>query len=87
MPAVFCDEITLFESLESGHLRIQALQLFNAVRIDLLTLPAAAAGTDIADDTHITADGVTINGMVDGTIADAEIMRDRGPGGMVVPGI
>ena len=69
------DECFLLNALECRHLGILSLQLFDALEGDLLALTTAATGANITDDTHITADGVTVNGVVDGAVADAEVVH------------
>ena len=78
----------LLYALECRHFGIHPSQLLDALRCDFFTLPAAAAGADIADDTHVTADGVTVNRVVDGAVAYTAVMHvaDNGFKGFHVVG-
>ena len=78
----------LLNALECGHLGVQTLQFFDSFGIDPFAFPAAAAGTYIADDAYVTTDGVTVNGMVDGAVADAEVVHtaDNGLESFHIPG-
>ena len=79
---------SLFDALKCGHFGILSSQFFNALGIDLLALTAAAAGTNVANDAHITADGIPVNRVVDGAITDAMVVHtaDNGLKGFHIVG-
>ena len=82
----------LLDSLECGHFGERLAQLLQLFRGDHLALPATAAGADVADDADIAADGIAVDGVVDGAVANAMVMHaaDNGlecfdvPGGVAV---
>ena len=80
--------IKSLNALKGRHIGIHPLQLFQTLGGDFLTFPAAAAGTDITDDANVTTDGVTVNRMVDGTVAHAAVvhMADNGFKGFHIVG-
>jgi len=78
----------LLNSLEGRHLGIESLQFFDSFGRDLLALMTTAAGTDISDDAHIAADRIAVNRVIDGAVADTEVVHaaDNGLKGLHIPG-